>query len=756
MNEFNYVPDQEIEIHREQAIRLLIRNFSSHQDGLPEWIKNASDQYAREDAPEERRVIVIFFDSGRRNMRSSIACLDFCGMTSAVIEQNFKVWFDPDAAHRGATSSAKPREGGHGNGGKAYMCNLFEDYAVLHTVRDGQGCRYGVKGGTIKFGYVPNPAEGRNFLVTKIEDELGKLLADVRCSIDRLPAASKHALSIASGFTFVKGVGPKYCDDSIPYRELIRSLESHLHMIQALQFCRVFPVVNGLAYEQGRQMTVPTVIPMEGAELPREIPIPESLTDPETAKPISTTVGGTKSLGSLVLRTSNKDMRYSNNKYQHIVSFRAETGWIGYVGVTELDVLSPYRNKIYGECFLPALEQFKQNDRARLARSPLTCAVEKFVAEQIETYAREFEARDRRAVSTKEKSELSKMNQALDRWKNRFIEKTLRGIWVSGEGISPPVPLPTGTPIRIEISNAHRYAGLGVSFRPRLRFFDADNRQVRAVPYSWYSQNTNVALVDESLNVVRTFTHGHTELWVEALGGKLKSLQLPLDVIRIRSIGVLPNEVEIPRGSRLQLKATCRLSSGQETDDVYLVWFGNDDNVVTVSSGGMIYAHGLGSTEVTAGDDACVDTSPARIAVIESPPRESGRSQYPQILLSEVDPDPDTGEPRVFPSSDPPVCQGPLDVERDIWWINRAAPLARLYLNSDLGYGHNSEAWRMYHIERIVEIMAQIRLFKGPTETEERTVRDWIPEWGGILAEFQSAVVSDLKDFISKGLLPEG
>jgi hypothetical protein len=31
---------------------------------LPEWLKNSADAYAREDAPESKRVIVVIFDYG--------------------------------------------------------------------------------------------------------------------------------------------------------------------------------------------------------------------------------------------------------------------------------------------------------------------------------------------------------------------------------------------------------------------------------------------------------------------------------------------------------------------------------------------------------------------------------------------------------------------------------------------------------------------------------------------------------------------
>jgi hypothetical protein len=96
MAKFRYTPDQDVKVHEEGAIRLLCKAFQSHENGLPEWLKNSSDAYAREDAPEAKRVIVVIFDSGTHSRPSSISCLDFSGMTTEMIESNFRWWADPE------------------------------------------------------------------------------------------------------------------------------------------------------------------------------------------------------------------------------------------------------------------------------------------------------------------------------------------------------------------------------------------------------------------------------------------------------------------------------------------------------------------------------------------------------------------------------------------------------------------------------------------------------------------------------------
>lgn len=55
MSRFKYSPDKDIEVHAEGTIRLLCSSFQSHENGLPEWLKNSADAYAREDVAEEKR-----------------------------------------------------------------------------------------------------------------------------------------------------------------------------------------------------------------------------------------------------------------------------------------------------------------------------------------------------------------------------------------------------------------------------------------------------------------------------------------------------------------------------------------------------------------------------------------------------------------------------------------------------------------------------------------------------------------------------
>jgi len=756
MTKLLYTPDEDVKVHEEGAIRLIRQAFQSHEDGLPEWLKNSADAYAREDVPESKRVIVVIFDYGRKTARPSISCLDFSGMTSTIIEQNFRIWADPEASRRGAEGAAV--QGGHGNGGKSYMTQMFDDYALLHTVKKGRGNRYGVVAGSFRFGYIPDRQGGRDFQVGDLRRELDRVLGPLRLSIAALPDSAQEVAQVADGFTLLTGVGPKGCGNRIPTRHLVDGLQDHPQMIRTLELCKVLLMVNGEQFDKGRPLTLPVITPMEGASEPKLIPIPVVLKDPVLEEEVSTTNGGSFKAGILTLRTSDVSMRWSR-KGRHNIVYKAQSGYIGYVPVLELDVQSPYRDRIYGECHLDALEALKQNVRARLANSPLTRAVEAFVSEQVQAYAKEFEARDRRRSDQEEKNALSKMNEALDRWKNAFLTELMRGRWGTDGGTKTDrvERLPSGKPARLELVLTHQRAGLGVAFRPVLKFYDPAGRRIRPVPFKWVSEDNNVAMVDEDLMIINTFALGRTIISAQTLEGRLVSNKVPLEVVHIHHIAISPREIKIPAGGRHKLDAICRLASGEETSSVYLVWTESDPHVARVRSSGLVFAFGPGETEVVAGDDKCLAKQPAIVRVTVGEGRGAGDQRgkgYPKVLISEVDQDPDTGELVNFSSEDPPVWQRPQDADRNIWWINSAAPFARMYLDTNRGYGYQSREWRMYHLERYIDIMVQIALTHSPTESESLSVNDWILKWGQQVAEIQATAASALSEFIATGKLP--
>lgn len=278
------------------------------------------------------------------------------------------------------------------------------------------------------------------------------------------------------------------------------------------------------------------------------------------------------------------------------------------------------------------------------------------------------------------------------------------------------------------------------------------------MPFRWVSEDNNVAMVDEDLMIINTFAFGQTAIYAETLDGKIHSNKVPLEAVLIYEINISPSQVQIAAGSRQKLEAVCSLASGEETNAVYLVWTESNPNIARVSSSGLIFGFAPGETEVVAGDDRCLAKNPTMVKVVPGQGRGRGEQHglgYPIVLVSgEIDRDPDTFEYIHLSKEDPPVYQGPRDVDRNIWWINSFAPLARLYLDISRGYGYQSREWRMYHLERYIDVIVQIALTHGPKEMESLSVNDWIMRWGSQVAEIQAAA-SDLSEFIATGELPK-
>jgi hypothetical protein len=262
-------------------------------------------------------------------------------------------------------------------------------------------------------------------------------------------------------------------------------------------------------------------------------------------------------------------------------------------------------------------------------------------------------------------------------------------------------------------------------------------------------------MVHDDIMILETFHFGETKIYAETLQSNLRSNVIPLEVVHIHEVRIIPNKIEMAAGTRKKLEAVCRLSTGKETSDVYLTWIEGNNDVVRVSSSGLVYAFSQGETEVIASDDRCRAEVPAIVKVTPSEGRRDGSERgrgYPKILISEIDNDPDDDEPAVFSSDEPPVCQSVRDVDRNIWWINTASPFARLFLDTSKGYGVGSLAWRIYHVERIIDVMIEIAIVHGPEDEESIPPKLWISRSGSYEAEIRQRAIESLQNFITEGI----
>lgn len=226
---------------------------------------------------------------------------------------------------------------------------------------------------------------------------------------------------------------------------------------------------------------------------------------------------------------------------------------------------SGYADKIYGDLYLDQLAEYKQNDRRNHSDARLTRAIREWVSSQIEEYCAEFVKLDRLQATKEERDELSRLNDQMNAWKNRFLDREFGGIGeggTRGTGGKPRPRLPRGEVARLVLAVNHGHAGQGVTFRPSLDFFDAAGTRVRAIPYEWKSSDWAVATIDDELNMITTHAPGIADITAVCKDSRMSSNVVALTVLDISSIDLAPTEMEIRAGSRQPIVATVTNSRG--------------------------------------------------------------------------------------------------------------------------------------------------------------------------------------------------
>ena len=185
----------------DQAVLDLIGNEFrfDHAKGLAEWLKNSSDAYLREGVPDTDQVMIVRFTETGKSL-TRIECIDFVGMSKKQIDEAFKRFFDPQAAKKGAKQANLKTLGGHGNGGKFYMRQMFRSSRFV-TYRDGKLNVFGFDREK-RYGYAANQKNRRMSLDAALKfariDDL-----DIPAAVRKRWRKTKNP-----GFTVVIGDGP--------------------------------------------------------------------------------------------------------------------------------------------------------------------------------------------------------------------------------------------------------------------------------------------------------------------------------------------------------------------------------------------------------------------------------------------------------------------------------------------------------------------------------------------------------------------
>jgi hypothetical protein len=387
----------------------------NHAKGLAEWIKNSADAYvttAR--CPDDRQFILLRFQIVNPKQRSVFECIDFVGMTAAKIDNALKRWGDPKAAQY---ERATATYGGHGNGGKFYMRQMFRTSRFI-TYRDGKLNVFGFDREK-RYGYVPDLKNRRM--------SLENALKFARIDDLEIPEAvlKRWNKTKNPGFTVVVGDSPSKFSGRATVDSILDKLRVHPQARPLVTHKPVIVVKKGDPW--GERLTLPELEPKPGFEKPRKIKVPAHLTW-EGAKFKYRTEAFPNP--ELILRTSSEPFgRHGELSALNAVDILGKVGCIASYRVNELGYLanSGEAEFIYGECHCPVLEEGPnncvRNDREKLVDNPMSNALLDWIRQQVDALAMEMAERRAEERKTHNLVSASLFNQFLDKWKNKFMAR---------------------------------------------------------------------------------------------------------------------------------------------------------------------------------------------------------------------------------------------------------------------------------------------------------------------------------------------
>lgn len=676
------------EIH-DNALDLIGNEFKfDHAKGMAEWLKNAVDAYRRNDVKQEDQDIVFrFTDQGVTHPTAE--CIDFMGMTRVDIEKALKIWFDPEAAKRG---TGKKVYGGHGNGGKFYMRQMFRESRFI-TYKEGV---------MNIFGFSENKRYGfaKGYQDKKLKPKEAMAFAE----IDNLPITDELKQKISKGecgFTIVQGVGPESIKSKFKLAREIDRFKNHPQARRILERCNVSIVYNNHSWNA--LLKPDELEPMESFKEPRIIHVPEELTVRSGSEVVKVKLSNQKyPPGKLILKTSSEALaRGSKLGELNRIDILGELGVLASYQLTELGVTGfPDAAFIYGD-FAPAndgdasiLEDRSNdcvsNDRVHLVRNDTTRALLEWIAGEIDKLAGEITALKREKEKANQKEITSKFNDVLNEWKNKHMRKIMSDLFSGAEGGG-------GT------------GGNGGKV----------GTEVTAPPNGF------------------DFKYPQSEIEVDTPARATLKVSVPETLPVGATIFVESNSEKVSLEEEKYSVKSDYLKATPDGHDVAFI----DVDVVGTEVG----------AEATIIAKAGKHTASTRVKVIAQKEAKSGKS-FPRVLLSNIDPDPLGLAPEgrlILGERDPVVYQRPQDVSANVYWINTSSPMASQIYDK---FSSDSVQWRNFLFERYVDIFVKEAVHELERKDYENFNADAVDQK---IAEVVRSVHQSAKDDLENFLFDE-
>lgn len=399
------------------VLDLIGREFKfDHAKGISELLKNSIDAYNLEGNSDPDQEVYILLDLASNNRVKLIQVLDFVGMTKEKIDAAFKRWFDPTAAKTVNLSEKKDIKtlGGHGNGGKFYMREMFVT-SELVSYRNGYINCFG-------FDKSKNYGFDQNLNDRKVDlSEAIKLSGlEKYCNLfDKV----LRAINKFNRFTVIRCQNPKNSHKTNTLSELINKLVAHPQAKRIIQFKNVYLITNNS--NKITRLSIPELKPKKGFESFREFVCPEFVFNEDEKIKIQNHHNI-----KLKLFTSDEPLKGMKHKGRNSIDFLGDIGVIANYDISKIGHFQAfgYSEFIYGECECPIMEveDLVTNDRQNFIEAPLTQAILNWVKGCVEKLCLEMDAQVKKEKKIKNLHKTSQLNELLNRWKNRFLEKMFR------------------------------------------------------------------------------------------------------------------------------------------------------------------------------------------------------------------------------------------------------------------------------------------------------------------------------------------
>ena len=431
------------------VLDLIGREFRfSHAKGISEWLKNSLDIYllrtqeGTESISGQWPAYLHLVDGG-----PNVALIDFGGASFAELEDFLLVWFKSDAATRGGRSQDVALTGGHGNGGKFYMREMFRRGARFTTISNGRLSSLVVDkatDGTTGFWEVKDEPATWEAAVSQgfKEPELGDHKAVIDAIRKHDPGIAKDLDSSQRGLTIVVGRAARQMNSSNDV------VSGRAWRSQKLidEIC----VVSG-AYRPLRELEIrvlhngrlvladldPLPIEEDPQWPPQVVSLPAQVVDNGITVTLTKMRGD---VGGLTLRKSLSPLSGVLRDRNAITVMDAGGNPIGTFGAASLAAGNPDLTRfLFGELSLlfPEIKDSVSNDRESLLRNDLTNALRSWVADQVRVRTDEIEREVKQKSEKRLLEEAAQLNQSLNDYARKFLQELETEVfvdWLDDEG----------------------------------------------------------------------------------------------------------------------------------------------------------------------------------------------------------------------------------------------------------------------------------------------------------------------------------